>query len=114
MRIKTAPERDFQSIIFLQKSHFGISVSAPMTIPEPDLDAVDLALQAERSDLTVERLSAGFSDRTVEIARYLQAALVEIRTELHRRAEREGIPRHEIDRAFRQALLDMLGRCWRQ
>jgi len=85
-----------------------------MTTPEPDTNAVGLALEAARADVAVEQLGDGFSNRTIEIARYLQAALAEIRSELHLRAEAEGIPHHEIDRAFRQALLDMLGRCWRQ
>ena len=85
-----------------------------MTTPEPDIDAMDLALQAERSDMAVGDLAGGYSDRTIEIARYLQAALIEIRTELHHRAKLEGIPHHEIDRAFREVLTDMLRRCWRQ
>jgi hypothetical protein len=85
-----------------------------MTSPEPDTNAVSLAVQAERSGVPVEQLGGGFSNRTIEIARYLQRALIEIRTELHQRAERERIPHDEIDRAFRQVLSDMLGERWLQ
>ena len=59
----------------------------------------DRMLEAARADVAVEQLGDGFSNRTIEIARYLQAALAEIRSELHLRAEAEGILHHEIDRA---------------
>jgi len=80
-------------------------------VSESDLFALYLALEAERADVEVDQIakSGCCSDGIVEQAEDIREMLADIRQKLHADADELGMSPVELDAAFSDLVVGMLG-----